>query len=128
MILIGQYNQQASVVAAHTVFVAHILCHAEGVGVFHMVDDDEHRLHVEFAVQFTEIVVGTVAEFFREDVVGVANELCGVAQIDHVDVVGIPDRVSVFSPFHASSDSRQACGDEQQGDEQQVDGMSLGPL
>ena len=90
----------AGVLVAHAVFVAYVLRHSESVAVTHMVDDDEHRLHVEFAVEFAEIVVGTVAVLLREDIVGVADKLCGVGQENHRDIVGVPNGVSVFCLFN----------------------------
>jgi len=93
----------AGVLITHAVFVAYVLRYAEGVAVTHMVDDDEHRLHVEFAVEFAEIVVGTVAVLLREDVVGVADKLRGVGQENHRDIVGVPDGVTVFRLLNRGS-------------------------
>lgn len=68
----------ARVFEPHAIFVAHILCHAESVGVFDVSDDDEYRLHIQFMVEQIEVIVGRVSIFLGKYAVRVADILSGV--------------------------------------------------
>lgn len=104
----------ARVFESHAIFIAHILCHAECVGVFDVSDDDEYCLHIQFMVEQVEVIVGRVSIFLGKYAVRVADVLSGVREIYQGDIVSAPHRISVVRPFCGGSEGKKATGEQYQ--------------
>ena len=90
VVLIAHYHHQSFVAIADAVLVADILCHAEGVVVLNVVDNNDDRLDAQFFFKLLERDVHAVYCSLSQHTVGIGNILCSVLQIGDGNVLRIP--------------------------------------
>ena len=85
-------NHQATprFLVAYSLLIANILRHAEAVSIFHMVDDDKHRLDATLRLQPPEVDVCRISVGWAHQIFRIAHIPVAVLQMNHWDIIRRP--------------------------------------
>ena len=126
LVAVGHDHDKSAVVASDAIFVEDGLSEVLNIGILHVVDDDDGRLHIEQSVHLSKCAVHPLHRGVAHHTVGIRHVGHAVFQMGHRyllrhpglrGVGGFEQRSSLLCFVRPTAESKEQRGQEQRGHE-----------